>query len=445
MPTVEYHYPRALELEGRHPQDAGIWPVTVHRLEAGEGLPAKHSPWAAVSFGEGEPFPPTTRPPTSDLWWNFYYRRLRSSAECDRHMQLEPLSRPRLAFQITAAWANPPGGVIPQPSDADRLLPDTHAAVFIGRFPERRVFHFALKWKDWGDNGTGYMPYEYFDRYTFECWAIYGRSDVLRLFRPRRLDVDGHVRWSAHDEEDHRVYGFEVQDARFRERRAWAFVVERDGALEIEELYVRPEYRRAGHGRWLADRVAQLAREKGMPLRIWVAFADCRSESAPNYPALVSTARRLGVQFQECPTPWAAYFGTNERPGEPEPVEPVSIPSRPRAPRAAVLAAAVALGTSQPAAIPSVPARAVLQALSDDVQVAVGTAEWNSLTDRRAELIYKKNREGLSDDERAEFERLQRLSRAAIARTFPPPKPTSADPGELERRLGVGEEPPSAS
>jgi hypothetical protein len=40
---------------------------------------------------------------------------------------------------------------------------------------------------------------------------------------------------------------------------------------------------------------------------------------------------------------------------------------------------------------------------------------------RRSELIRKKNRQGLTDDERAEFERLQVLCLSAIRERFPPP------------------------
>ena len=274
-----------MELEGRHPTDAGCWNITTLRLEIGEGLPQAHSPWEYVGFPEGSPFPPTTRPPQDALYWNYYYRRVRSSRECDHIMLLDRRMRPRAAFHLTAAWANPPGGMIPPPSATDPPIPLTHAAVFIGRFPDRRLLHFRLKWRDWGDHGTGYMPYEYFDRYIFECWAPYG-TGVLKLYKFRKLDDKGRVHWSARDEEDHRVYAYEVHGPGRDLRRAWAFVIERDGALEVEELYVRPEFRRLGHGRWMADRVAELARKKGMSLRLWVPFADCKSESESNYSAL---------------------------------------------------------------------------------------------------------------------------------------------------------------
>jgi hypothetical protein len=40
---------------------------------------------------------------------------------------------------------------------------------------------------------------------------------------------------------------------------------------------------------------------------------------------------------------------------------------------------------------------------------AVGTEEWGLMNRRRAELIRKKNRQGLTADERAEFEGFQHL------------------------------------
>jgi hypothetical protein len=70
--------------------------------------------------------------------------------------------------------------------------------------------------------------------------------------------------------------------------------------------------------------------------------------------------------------------------------------------------------------------------------VVVGTPEWDELTARRAVLIYKKNREGLSDAESTEFERLQAISRAAIAAACPRPD-ISAELAALEKHLGPRE------
>lgn len=51
----------------------------------------------------------------------------------------------------------------------------------------------------------------------------------------------------------------------------------------------------------------------------------------------------------------------------------------------------------------------------------IGTPEWSRMNQRRAELIRKKNRQGLSPDEQVEYERLQRLSHKTLETRFPRP------------------------
>ena len=61
---------------------------------------------------------------------------------------------------------------------------------------------------------------------------------------------------------------------------------------------------------------------------------------------------------------------------------------------------------------------------------------------RRAELIRKKNREGLAPDEVAEYEKLQSLSQAALERAFPASTVGDEALARLEARLGTA--PPAA-
>ena len=56
---------------------------------------------------------------------------------------------------------------------------------------------------------------------------------------------------------------------------------------------------------------------------------------------------------------------------------------------------------------------------------------------RRAELIRKKNREGLAPDELAEYEKLQSLSQAALERAFPASTVGDEALARLEARLGI--------
>src|SRR5262245_46887613 len=64
------------------------------------------------------------------------------------------------------------------------------------------------------------------------------------------------------------------------------------------------------------------------------------------------------------------------------------------------------------------------QALADYEHRLLSEDDWDALIRRRAELIAKKACEGLSGEERAEFERLQRISHEAMERHFPRPRLT---------------------
>src|SRR5207253_362510 len=143
-----------------------------------------------------------------------------------------------------------------------------------------------------------------------------------------------------------------------KDRQGWSFVVENSGGLEVEEFYVRPEFRGRGHGSALAAKVRAMSDAKRMPLFVFVPFADSNQENRSNYEPLVATARRLGVQFLPCPVPWAAYFATDAKPGSETPVEPPRIPPRPRSTLEAVLAATSMLvgPGNAPPALPSHPA-----------------------------------------------------------------------------------------
>jgi hypothetical protein len=60
-------------------------------------------------------------------------------------------------------------------------------------------------------------------------------------------------------------------------------------------------------------------------------------------------------------------------------------------------------------------------------EVVVGTPAWKELTNKRAILIKKKVREGLTDAEAEEFERLQEMSRRAVRQKFPLPRLTAEE------------------
>jgi V8-like Glu-specific endopeptidase len=64
-----------------------------------------------------------------------------------------------------------------------------------------------------------------------------------------------------------------------------------------------------------------------------------------------------------------------------------------------------------------------------------GSKEWEAMNRRRAELIRKKIRGTLSPEELPEYERLQRLSRAALEHAFPAPTVGDEEIAQIEGRL----------
>ena len=226
------------------------------------------------------------------------------------------------------------------PAPGEEPLPQSHAICIVDFSNTQRRFRFWNKWRDWGDQGYAYLPYEYFERYVFEAWVTYHRLDYrLRKVYTRKGCTE--IRWEWRDEWDRRVYGREVWDEKQEERLGWVFVIERENILEIEEFYVRPEFRGRGYGRHLGEMVLELANAKKEPLRMWVPFADCKTERPSNYLPLVTMTRRLGLFYQPSPVNWAAYLATNEIPGSELPIEPTRVPPRPRCPWAAMQTSAL--------------------------------------------------------------------------------------------------------
>jgi hypothetical protein len=71
----------------------------------------------------------------------------------------------------------------------------------------------------------------------------------------------------------------------------------------------------------------------------------------------------------------------------------------------------------------------------DPKKLKIGSADWVALNASRADLIRQKNRNGISESEREEFDRLQRLVRAALDESYPLPSVDTARLDQIEERL----------
>ena len=428
MSDVYYCYARALELEGRHPHDAGQWGITNMRLTYLEGVPEELN-YCKVSVNADRTFQPT--PPALHTAFrsgrSYFYRRVYDVDELANLIHRGHYNRlTNAALPIYSSWVSPNSGIITMPNSGELPAYDTHAIKLYGAIrlggvavegeEDAHHFEFVNSWgNSWGNHGCGLLPFAYYSRYAFEQWIQYCERDLVGF---RHKWIDGNLgAWQAWDEFDRRIYGFQVGDPD-AERIGWAFAIETDGAIEVEELYVAHAHRRTGVATRLAERVAALAKAKGLPLRVWVSFADVASESPTTVAALPRLAKRMGVEFQSSPVRWAGYYATNETPGSPTPVEPDRVPGRPKSTLGA-LAAFAAMATSSPElAVKQAPTGFTVPMNG----FHSGVESWDEQNGRRIELIHKKwQGGGLDADESAELARLQAVARTVVAAALPPP------------------------
>ena len=193
------------------------------------------------------------------------------------------------------------------PRDPSEFV-EHHAVHVLGYNDALQRIRFWNNWGPaWGENSTGYLPYEYFERYTTDAWLPYYGNP--RILRPRRTDNRPSIQrllmfnntignpsalidlWSW--EGDLRV--------------GWCVMTYRDGYLDIEDFFLRPEFHGSGHQSRLTRAVLDFSAQQELPLRLWIAHADTERR-AGNFQTINDFWRTAGFKrFRSDPHPWAAY------------------------------------------------------------------------------------------------------------------------------------------
>jgi GNAT superfamily N-acetyltransferase len=93
------------------------------------------------------------------------------------------------------------------------------------------------------------------------------------------------------------------------ERIAWAFAIQRSGILEVEEFFVRPQFRRTGYGKKLMHSIGELAVEHGCSLKFWISYADTAPENLAIIEKLVMP---LGLRVVPAHLRFAPYVAAAE-------------------------------------------------------------------------------------------------------------------------------------
>jgi GNAT superfamily N-acetyltransferase len=299
--SIMYNFVRGRQLEGTFPGNAttGNWIISSARIARGWGMPPEEA-WPYD--GNVAPWPPSEPPGIDDIAKQCrasLYQRVKTLNECKAviaKMQAGVL----LSVEITDRWYTAPQGKIPLSSLEDEQV-GSHSIVLEGYDDSQGSFTFANSWGvQWGDKGYGYIPYEVFEATWIEGWIL----ELAEPGPPRKASAAVmEYAWAVTE-----LGGGLLHCREFvgpgEERIGWAFVVQRAQTMEVEELFVRPQFRREGYGNRLMSAVIQLARQAGCSLQFCISYPDC---VADNLRVFAEIADRAGFQVCKSQFRWAPF------------------------------------------------------------------------------------------------------------------------------------------
>jgi len=238
-------------------------------------------------------------------------------------------------------------------------------------------FMFPNTWgKEWGDKSLGYLPFGYLSRFMVEAWT---GPPFPFPYQPERPGLDFRLR-QADESKLGTVYSLEILDGDNDILAGWAHVVQKPReSIDVEELFIRPEYRRKGLGTQLVREILELQKNRPAPIRFWVPWGDHTDHNAT---ALLRWAKKTGIRLEPSGVRWAAYRAEVGSPVDSLPALEW-IPGKPASPLH-LLDERPAIGSS------------------GDNEI------WNDeLAARREGLVEKKYRSSLTQSELAELNELQ--------------------------------------
>ena len=322
--TGRYGYYKSRELEGTylgHPS-LGIWITTYNRIQYGWGRLSTLKDDELGRYVSNNLSVPAAFDALAKLNRTHHYYRVRNAQECRGLLRALPdffqaaKTRKNLdvrltvdikaAFEITRQFVEARQGVI---ADGDGSpIVGTHSVPMMAvNEPQKTIAFWNGFWgPDWGYNGDGQMSYAFFDKHMVEAWCIDEKKPEFPtgegLVTCCREQND--VLWGT-------IHSLEIYDSVMDERIGWSFAVVRDGVLEVDELYVRPQFRRSGFGAQLVGMLQRLAAEKHVPIKLWIPFPDAE---LTNRVALSLIVKRLDLGIHRSGVRWAAYAATAQEP-----------------------------------------------------------------------------------------------------------------------------------
>ena len=196
-----------------------------------------------------------------------WYERLYSANDVVRSLPYTPSS---ICFKMFKGIYKAPKGFVPMPHLWERSL-GGHSVTIVGYSNQTQTLKFLNSWgKEWGDDGLGYLSYKYVDKYLIEAWAC--------MHQLEKNGKRGEVKKDGEYEYESVVYRslifgrqpLYVIDAYLANKDkivGWVHFRFDDlgNSINIEDIFVMPEFRRKGVGRKLLSEIEDLARKQFIP------------------------------------------------------------------------------------------------------------------------------------------------------------------------------------
>jgi len=209
-----------------------------------------------------------------------------------------------IALEIDDSWSNPPKGIIPIP-DKDQFITGSHSVCLYGYEDYLKRFLILNSWGlTWGDNGFGYLPYEYFPERFLEGWTF-----LRPLYLHPPIDKISKIKvttWGTKDSFGNMLHGVEINDVNEDEMIGWGFAIERNNVLELEELFVRPNWREKGFASKIAKEFITLSDSLRKKLKVWIPHPDVVDSNLKGLHAILDS---LNITYSSSPVRWASGVG----------------------------------------------------------------------------------------------------------------------------------------
>jgi ribosomal protein S18 acetylase RimI-like enzyme len=226
------------------------------------------------------------------------YERLFSMIDIKKALIISKLAGVVLSFKVFEGIYDAPKGLVPLPSTGETSI-GGHCVRVTGYDDNQQTLVFANSWgREWGDNGMGYLPYCYLEKYTLECWAPVSKSYWKEFSQDLGKDSFIDNKANSITAELHKVHSVAygrphlwVIDLYDKNRKiiGWSHfrIVDFGNVLEIEDIYIHTQFRRCGLGSKILGMIQNKAAQSLISqIRGWVSIQDLideRNEIVRNY------------------------------------------------------------------------------------------------------------------------------------------------------------------